>query len=392
MRAARTSLTPGRSLLTDTTCARRQWIICPPYPVRACSVVGVNDADSRVREQTERILNLLIALRAASGWIDRDSLKACMDEYAGLSDAAFDRAFSRDKRLLRDLGIEISTATWDDEFTGRNGYGYRITSDDYELPEIDLTPQEAAVLSVASRFWQDSALGEASGRALHKLRGLGIDLAESTDPLPARMRFGTETFAAALSAVNARRAVRFSYRKPGGVAGERRLEPYALLTRGDRVYLLGRDLDKEEIRTFRLSRISGTLSRVHGRKDGDYTVPEDFRPGDWFRPVHASGASTTAHLRLRPGSGDPLRRAGTPAGTDDAGWDLLALGYDDPEELAATLVGFGRAVEVDSPADLADALERMRGTTLAALTAAQDAPVAPDTPVEADAPGTEERA
>lgn len=338
--------------------------------------MGVNDADSRVREQTERILNLLIALRAASGWIDRDSLKACMDEYAGLSDTAFDRAFSRDKRLLRDLGIEISTATWDDEFTGRNGYGYRITSDDYALPEIDLTPQEAAVLSVASRFWRDSALGEASGRALHKLRGLGVDLTESTEPLPARMRFGTETFAAALSAVNARRAVRFSYRKPGGVAGERRLEPYALLTRGDRVYLLGRDLDKDEIRTFRLSRIAGALARVRGRKDGDYTVPADFRPGDWFRPVHASGATTTAHLRLRPGSADPLRRAGTPGGTDDTGWDLLTLGYDDPEELAATLLGYGPAVEVDAPAELAGTLERMREDTRAALTAAT-APVSP---------------
>lgn len=336
----------------------------------------VNDAETRVRDQTERILNLLIALRAASGWIDRDTLKASMDEYAPLSDQAFDRAFSRDKRLLRELGIEISTATWADDFTGENGYGYRITSADYALPEIALTPQEAAVLSVASRFWKDSALSEHSGRALNKLRGLGVDLDADVAGLRTEARFATEVFAAALSAVNARRAIGFAYRRPGGAVRQRRLEPYALLTRGDRVYLLGRDLDKDEIRTFRLSRVDGGITRLRGRRDGDFTVPDDFRPGEWFRPVHASGESVTARILIRPGSADPLRRRGTVVGTDAAGLDVVELECEDVDELAESILGFGSAVRVDGPDALVDAHARMLDATrasLAALAAGSDA-------------------
>lgn len=320
----------------------------------------MDDAELRVREQTERILNLLIALRAAPGWIDRDTLKSCMDEYRGLGDAAFDKAFSRDKALLRGMGIEISTSTWNDAVTGENGYGYRITQDDYRLPQIDLTPEEAAVLSVANRFWQDTAVAEHSGRALDKLRGLGIDLRAEEEQPGIGPRFDSEAFAAALSAVNARRAVAFDYRRPGGTPSARRLEPYVLLTRGDRVYLIGRDIDKDDIRTFRLSRIQGRITRVSRRRDGDYTVPDDFRTDDWFRPDRASGPERTAVLHISSGRADPLRRVGTVTGRaddepGDDGRDIVEVPFDDARALASRLLGFGAAVRVAGPLALVDA-------------------------------------
>ncbi|WP_236863380.1 helix-turn-helix transcriptional regulator [Brevibacterium daeguense] len=326
----------------------------------------MNDAEKKVREQTERILNLLIALRATAGWTDRDTLKSCIDEYAGLSDSAFDRAFSRDKSLLRTMGIEISTTSWKDAHTGANGYGYRITQDDYALPEIDLTPEEAAVLSVASRFWQDSALGIHTGRALNKLRGLGIDLHASAEDGAPEAPFDTESFSVALSAVNARRAVEFDYRKPGGPVSHRRLEPYTLLTRGDRVYLIGRDIDKDDIRTFRLARVEGRISPVRRRKDGDYEIPDDFRVSDWFRPDRASGPAHTARVRVRPGRADPVRRIGTPVGAED-GWDVLEISCEDPEELAASLLGYGAAVRPAAPPELVAAHEEMLRRTRDAL-------------------------
>jgi proteasome accessory factor B len=329
-------------------------------------VEGVNDAEKKVREQTERILNLLIALRATAGWTDRDTLKSCMDEYAGLSDSAFDRAFSRDKALLRTMGIEISTTSWKDVHTGANGYGYRITRDDYALPEIDLTPEEAAVLSVASRFWQDSALGIHTGRALNKLRGLGVDLHSSAEADAPEAPFDTEMFSVALSAVNARRAVEFDYRKPGGPVSHRRLEPYTLLTRGDRVYLIGRDLDKDDIRTFRLSRIEGRIGLLRRRKDGDFEIPEDFRVSDWFRPERASGPARTARVRVRPGRADPLRRTAARI-ESDGDWDVLEISCEDPEELAATLLGYGAAVRAAAPPELVTAHRDMLRRTRDAL-------------------------
>jgi proteasome accessory factor B len=36
-------------------------------------------------------MNLLIALRAARGWTDRDQLRRSIEEYAQLDDVAFDR-------------------------------------------------------------------------------------------------------------------------------------------------------------------------------------------------------------------------------------------------------------------------------------------------------------
>ena len=42
--------------------------------------------------------------------------------------------------------------------------GYRIKKQDYELPEIRLEADEAAVLGIASRVWQSAALEGAATR------------------------------------------------------------------------------------------------------------------------------------------------------------------------------------------------------------------------------------
>ena len=60
--------------------------------------------------------------------------------------------------------------------------GYRNTSREaYELPEITLEPDEAAVLGLAARVWRRAELAGAAAGALLKLRAAGID-AEDTTP------------------------------------------------------------------------------------------------------------------------------------------------------------------------------------------------------------------
>ncbi|WAL40775.1 WYL domain-containing protein [Brevibacterium sp. BRM-1] len=338
-----------------------------------------------MRKQTERLLNLLIALRSARGWIDRDSLRAALDDYRAQPDnAAFDRMFSRDKDLLRRLGIEISTTDWSDADTGETAYGYRITEGDYALPPIVLTPEEAGVLSVAQTVFEGSELAADTARAVTKLRGLGLDIGGGADREvpPARMASGL--FATFVAALGDRRPVEFDYRRPGDRLHRRRFEPYALLTRGDRVYAVGRDIDRDAVRTFRLSRIAGPVRPLRSRAAGDYAIPTDFRAEDYFAPERAPEGARTALLALEPGRADPLRREGRALGAaaaaaQDAGapapgagredWEGLELDFDDAESLTARLLGFAPGVEPLAPAALRTAYAARLRETAAALAA-----------------------
>lgn len=310
-------------------------------------------------------MNLLFALRAARGWVDRDDLRRAIVDYRDLSDDAFDRQFSRDKDALRELGIEISTTDWDDiHEPGRSAYGYRITDEDYALPEIDLTPEEAWVLSIAQNFWQGTALGRDAQNALHKLRGLGHDLAPTPEPGVPQGVFATPAFSEALAQVRARRTVTFTYRKPGAAPEQRRVQPYGVHSRADRAYLVGYDLDRADVRNFRLSRIEGGFSRLRGTRDGDYEVPAGFDARSVFPGTGTAAGEggttegedlTTVTLAIAPGRADPLRREGTAAGTDALGRDLVTLRVWAVDGLPARLAVFGPSVEVLAPAHVREA-------------------------------------
>jgi proteasome accessory factor B len=70
------------------------------------------------------------------------------------------------------------------------------------------------------------------------------------------------------------------------------VDPYGLVVRGGRWYLVGFDLDREEIRAFRLSRLSTDL-----RDDGEGTEPPE-------------GFTATDHVQAGPwGPDQPRERA-----------------------------------------------------------------------------------
>src|SRR5258708_33469674 len=86
--------------------------------------------------------------------------------YAG-EGGGFRRMFERDKDELRELGIPLEVGTnhpMDDE------PGYRIRPQEYELPEIHLTADEAAVLGIAARVWRSAELSGAAIGAVLKLK------------------------------------------------------------------------------------------------------------------------------------------------------------------------------------------------------------------------------
>ncbi|MQA83407.1 MAG: WYL domain-containing protein [Streptosporangiales bacterium] len=305
------------------------------------------------RRKTERLLNLVICLLATRRYLTADQIRHAVPGYAE-SDEAFKRMFERDKEELRELGIPLevgSDSPWEDE------PGYRIRRSDYELPEISLEPDEAAVLGVAARVWQRASLAEAASGALLKLRAAGIQTDEATPAgIEPRVDTSEPTFPALWEAVRDRRPVAFEYRTAGATEPtRRRLEPWGVVSWRGRWYVAGFDRDREGVRVFRLSRIIGEVTPIGD--PGSVRIPPDVNVRDI---VIARGEPAVerrvARLRIRQGAGEGVRRWAGDARPDGEGWDLVEFSFRDPEWLAGFLVGFGDDVVVLEPADARDAM------------------------------------
>src|SRR6266545_836868 len=180
------------------------------------------------RRKTERLLNLVICLLATGHYLTAEQIRHAVPGYPD-GDEAFKRMFERDKEEIRELGIPLETGV-----SAGDEAGYRIPRQAYELPELHLTPDEAAVLGLAARVWQRASLAEAASGALLKLRAAGIDT-DGIGGIPGIMgiepRVGTDeaTFPALWQAVRDHRPVTFDYQAVGSSGPRRRhLEPWGV--------------------------------------------------------------------------------------------------------------------------------------------------------------------
>jgi proteasome accessory factor C len=78
-------------------------------------------------------------------------------------------------------------------------------------------------------------------------------------------------FATLADATRERRTLRIQYLKPGGDPAWRTIEPYRLVYANGSWYVLGRDADLDEVRTFRVDRV--LEARI---LDSEFVVPSDF--------------------------------------------------------------------------------------------------------------------
>jgi proteasome accessory factor B len=309
------------------------------------------------RRRTERLVNLVICLLSTRRFLSAAQIARTVpgyehDEDDERSHEAFQRMFERDKAELRELGVPVETGTasvFDTE------PGYRIAERDYALPDIHLTPDEAAAVGLAARLWQSAGLASAASSALLKLRAAGIDV----DPLAT---LGVEPVVAGepavdvlLAARRARRAVRFAYRGSGDAEpATRNLQPWGVVSWHGRWYVVGHDTDRDAQRSFRLSRVVGAVKPV-GRPDA-YTPPEHT---DLLAAVARFEGEREergeATVRVRPGAAAGLRRGASTTGSEE-GWDVLTVRYRDPDSLARRLAGYGPDVVVTAPPEVRDAV------------------------------------
>jgi len=308
----------------------------------------------------ERLLNLVIALLNTSSRMTKDQVRSSVAGYETESTEAFERKFERDKDALRDLGIPIVTVQAD----GRSDeIGYRIDPDAYTLGDLELSPAELAVLSLASGFWRDAALAKDADRALTKLRAvaegsMADDLAVGLVP---RVQPAGQGVPVLLDAILERRAVRFTYRAAyTGEVTEREIEPWRVRTRGAGWYLYGFDRGRGEPRSFRLNRVLSPVKAVGptaayeidadalARMDGS-----DHEPGPEREAVLAVLPERAVALRLRA--------AEPPSEGQLADRDVLRVPFRSTMELAYEIAGYGPAVLVLDPPELREVvLSRLR--------------------------------
>jgi proteasome accessory factor B len=307
------------------------------------------------RRKTERLLNLVICLLATGHYLTAEQIRHAVPGYPP-GDEAFKRMFERDKEELRELGIPLETG-----LSAGDEAGYRIPRQAYELPELHLTPDEAAVLGLAARVWQRASLAEAASGALLKLRAAGID----TDAMGAvpgivgiesRVDTDEPAFPVLWQAVRDRRPVAFDYQGVGRSAPQRRhLRPWGVVSRRGRWYVVGHDADRDSVRVFRLSRIIGDV--VPDGAPGTVVVPDgvDVRAIAFDRDEPPAEPRVAA-VRLRTGRAHGLRRWARTVTSYDADWDAAELTFTEVDWFAPYLARFADDVLVVDPPDLREAV------------------------------------
>ncbi len=314
------------------------------------------------KRRTERLLSIVVLLLSARRFLTVDEIRQAVIGYPE-QDEAFKRMFERDKDELRELGIPLETrpASLLDEEPG-----YRIPRQDYELPEIHLTAEEAAVLGIASRVWRSAELSGAAVGAMLKLTAAGLTTDADDDglalPVGNEPRLTTQepAFGLLWEAVRDRRPVSFAYRAAGRTDATRReLEPWGVVNRRGRWYVAGHDhaADPPGTRVFRMSRIDGPV-KISGPA-GSVTAPVGADVWelvkDWGNARGREGARS-ATLRIRAGAGFGLRRsaASVSPSADDPGWEIATSRFTDVKWFAQYVASFGTDAVVVEPPDLRD--------------------------------------
>jgi proteasome accessory factor B len=321
--------------------------------------------------KVERLVNLVIALLSTRGYITAEKIRSTVAGYSDSPSAeAFSRMFERDKNELRDLGIplEVGRVSVMDPTEG-----YRINRDAYSLPPVELTPDEAAAVAVATQLWESPELITATQGALLKLRAAGVEVDPFDTGAPVAiaspagvpgLRGSEDVLGTLLSAIDFGQAVQFAHRPSRAEPyTTRTVEPWAVVTDKGRWYLVGHDRDRDATRTFRLSRIGAEVTPIGPA--GAVTVPE----GIDLRKVVADTVAETpaggqARVWIADGRATALRRAGRSVAARQLagrGGEVIELDIGSVDALARDVAGYGADAVVLEPQSLRDdVLARLR--------------------------------
>jgi predicted DNA-binding transcriptional regulator YafY len=235
-----------------------------------------HDTDKLIRQ-----LSLVAFLMAERRPLTARDVKGNVEGYSEMSDEAFARRFYSDRAELLALGVPLHSQR--DEFTGEELYTLR--SENYFLGELRLDDDELAALQTALYMLEGTfAYAEPLRLALQNLAlgrpGFDDAPTETAASVQVRDPDYSPEMAGRLSklesALSKQRTIKFSYWSPRRDAvRERTLNPYALRRDRGTWYVVGHDLDADEVRTFRVSRIRSDI-RFATRRERDFRLPAEF--------------------------------------------------------------------------------------------------------------------
>ncbi len=206
----------------------------------------------------ERLADLVLLLLDTSTPL---SLHQIANEIPGYPEAkdARRQAFERDKRLLREEGIEIEVV----EIGGAAQQGYRIDPDRFFLPSLQLTTEEQVALAIAVAG--TTGPGDGARGALAKL---GVVGERPSTPLLELER--PPAVAALFEAIRTEAIVHFSY-----LGEQRTVYPWLLRFITGHWYLEGYAVERAAERRYRVDRLEGPVTM--GAPGSRPAPPEDLR-------------------------------------------------------------------------------------------------------------------
>jgi proteasome accessory factor BC len=235
-----------------------------------------HDADKLIRQ-----LSLVAFLMAERRLLTARDVKSNVEGYSEMSDEAFARRFYSDRAELTALGVPLQSQR--DEFTGEELYTLR--SENYFLDRLELDDDELAALQTALYYLEGKfAYAEPLRLALQNLALGRSGFEEPPTETAERVRVSAPDYSPELagrlakleSAISKQRTVKFGYWSPKRARpGERTVNPFGLRLDEGNWYVVGHDLDRKAMRTFRVSRVRGDI-RFATRRERDFRVPADF--------------------------------------------------------------------------------------------------------------------
>ena len=320
-------------------------------------------------EKLLRQLSLISFLLEERQPVSPAEVRRLVEGYACMTDDAFARRFYGDRDDLAAAGIRIEGVP----DPNRGGEAYYLPEENFYLPDLDLTSNEVTALRLALALLDGRfAYARPLRLALASLSQGGIDprdeelsrVAVALAPDDEARSAGTH-LAALEDAVGRGKSVRFDYRgSAGGDARTRVVDPYGLFRIGGHWYAVGRDHDRDAVRTFRLGRIVGAV-RFATKNPRDFSLPADFDPEEyrarppWLlgEPLGDARVAISEDLCWWVERTYPQLTLEDPAGTTD-GIRVLATAYADETALIGWVISLGGQARLLGPPQLRQALVR----------------------------------
>lgn len=232
-------------------------------------------------DPSERLVNLALFLASRREYVSAEGCRAAGLGYPDdQDDAAFLRMFERDKDALRAAGLVIDVRKVDEV------EAYRLDVDATFQRPVSLSPSERAALRAAVAALAEDAgfpFGKDLARALAKLGAAGeggpvavADLSESGGEQGRAARLLAE-------AVQTRKRASFGYTNAAGERKRHVVEPYGVFFREGRWYLAGRDVERDDVRTYAVARMQDLAVNPTRPRSPDFDRPSDFDVGEHER-------------------------------------------------------------------------------------------------------------